>query len=557
MIQRFIILCLISDLASVFTCSDGSLCEDSKTCCKRTDGTYGCCPLRGAVCCSDMLHCCPENTICDIAHSKCIGLTSVPWVEKIPATHTKTSLQEETGSIPLVQAGTVNALTENVCLDNTECPPEYTCMPTSKGVYGCCPLTAATICKDLEHCCPKGYECDLVKLTCKKAGNEEELPLISGIGNMRSAESELCGNMSCSEGYTCCSSKDFGWGCCPMKDAVCCGDRCCPKNFQCNKARKTCFKPIDENVKAVICPDGVSECPEGSTCCLVSEEQWGCCPIEKAVCCLDHLHCCPANTKCDLKQSKCMSEYGMMEMWKKFPAYRRFTVKNTKVHVVRCNDTVACQDNQTCCLLVSGEYGCCPLPHAVCCPDHEHCCPEGWICDSTGKCFFGDISIPWITKTPAIVQGSMTDVKCNDTVACLKGDTCCKRPSGDWECCPLPEAVCCQDHEHCCPKGYTCNLVSMICEKKNVCVPRKIKQLPFSDIECDDMVKCPSSATCCKVASGSWSCCPYSQATCCEDMMHCCPNGYTCNEGAKACTLKSQLHWGQLFLKRKKVFNTL
>jgi hypothetical protein len=28
----------------------------------------------------------------------------------------------------------------------------------------------------------------------------------------------------------------------------------------------------------------------------------------------------------------------------------------------------------------TGEYGCCPLPKAVCCTDHEQCCPNGYPC---------------------------------------------------------------------------------------------------------------------------------------------------------------------------------
>ncbi|XP_062893882.1 progranulin-like isoform X1 [Mobula hypostoma] len=630
MIQTFLILSLVAGLASSLTCPDGHKCTDDQTCCKGKTGSYSCCPLPNAVCCSDMLHCCPENTTCDLVHSLCTGLTTVPWMEKIPATHTGTTLWEETESTPLVQAGTANAVTENVCPDNTECPPEYSCMPTSKGTYGCCPLTGATICKDLEHCCPKGYKCDLGKAKCKRTGFEE-LPLVSGVGNLRTAESELCGNMSCSEGYTCCTSNDFGWGCCPMKNAVCCDNQCCPKGFQCDKTRKTCIKPIDENVKAIICPDGKSECPNGSTCCLLRSEQWGCCPLEKAVCCEDHQHCCPTDTRCDVKHSKCLSEYGVMEMWKKFPARRRFAMKNTGVHVVKCNETVACPDNNTCCILASGDYGCCPLPNAVCCSDHVHCCPHGSICSpDTGACHQKDISIPWMTKSPALVKeiatyvkcscqsdqtccknplgewgccplpagvccsdnihccpngyacdvqaglcykGSISvplltkipsilkdgalDIQCDETVKCQSGSTCCKLASGLWACCPLPQAVCCEDHKHCCPNGYTCNLTAKTCEKQSILALRHVEESLSSDVQCDAMVQCPSPATCCKSASGKWACCPYKEATCCEDKMHCCPNGYMCNKGAKVCTLQPRLRWDQLFLKRKRIFNIL
>ncbi|XP_078251143.1 progranulin-like [Rhinoraja longicauda] len=395
MIPKFLLLCLAAGLASAITCPDGNVCDDGDTCCKHSDGTYGCCPLPNAVCCSDMIHCCPENTTCDTKHSACISVTTVPWVEKVPAISTGTTLWEEVETTPFVQAGTTNAVTENVCLDNTDCPPEYTCMLTSKGVYGCCPLTDATICKDWEHCCPKGYKCDLVKARCRRTGVDEELPLVSGVENLRTAESELCGNMSCSEGYTCCTSTDFGWGCCPMKDAVCCGDRCCPKGFQCDKARKTCIKPIVSNVQ--------------------------------------------------------------------------------------CNDTVFCPGKETCCLMFSGDY----------------------------------------------------------------------------RCCPMPKAVCCKDDEHCCPNGYTCDLAAKSCEKQSSLVPAIIKLSPVFNVKCDDEVQCPASATCCRVASGSWACCPYDQATCCEDQKHCCLHGYTCGPGAEACTLQPFHRWDLTSSKRRTVFNTL
>ena len=40
-----------------------------------------------------------------------------------------------------------------------------------------------------------------------------------------------------------------------------------------------------------------------------------------------------------------------------------------------------CQGDTTCCKLSNGEYGCCPMPNAVCCDDHDSCCPENTQCD--------------------------------------------------------------------------------------------------------------------------------------------------------------------------------
>ena len=45
------------------------------------------------------------------------------------------------------------------------------------------------------------------------------------------------------------------------------------------------------------------------------------------------------------------------------------------------------ESNGTCCKLSSGEWGCCPLPNAVCCKDGNHCCPQGYVCVvSAGTC---------------------------------------------------------------------------------------------------------------------------------------------------------------------------
>lgn len=49
----------------------------------------------------------------------------------------------------------------------------------------------------------------------------------------------------------------------------------------------------------------------------------------------------------------------------------------------RSVDDVLCPDNetsckitQTCCITTDGEYGCCPIPDAICCDDKIHCCPK-------------------------------------------------------------------------------------------------------------------------------------------------------------------------------------
>ncbi len=67
-------------------------------------------------------------------------------------------------------------------------------------------------------------------------------------------------------------------------------------------------KNIDVNRSlnaVIICPDAVSICQSNSTCCLTTNGDYSCCPIENGVCCSDHIHCCPHRYKCDLKIYKC------------------------------------------------------------------------------------------------------------------------------------------------------------------------------------------------------------------------------------------------------------
>jgi len=49
----------------------------------------------------------------------------------------------------------------------------------------------------------------------------------------------------------------------------------------------------------VACPDGQSECPSGNTCCKLSSGGYGCCPLPKATCCSDGVHCCPEGYSCN------------------------------------------------------------------------------------------------------------------------------------------------------------------------------------------------------------------------------------------------------------------
>ena len=56
---------------------------------------------------------------------------------------------------------------------------------------------------------------------------------------------------------------------------------------------------------AIVCPDKSTQCPNGSTCCLMTDGSYGCCPMPNATCCKDKEHCCPHGYLCNLAIGTC------------------------------------------------------------------------------------------------------------------------------------------------------------------------------------------------------------------------------------------------------------
>ena len=531
--------------ASNVVCPDGqSECPDDNTCCKLSSGQYGCCPLPNAVCCSDGVHCCPNGYTCDTSAGTCNkGIKNVPLLQKVPS------------SKAIVKANNV------VCPDGAfECPNGYTCCKLSSGGWGCCPLPKAVCCSDGIHCCPNGYTCDTSAGSCNKGSMT--VPMLQKVPATRKiAEGVVCpdGSTECPGGYSCCKLASGGYGCCHYENAVCCkdGEYCCPEGYTCNHSAQTCtqgrksmpllrkmpgFKGLVK-VSNVICPDGQSECPDGNTCCKLSSGQYGCCPLPKAVCCSDGVHCCPHGYTCDTSAGTCNKGIKTVPLLQKMPSSKAIVEAN---NVICPGGQSECLDGNTCCKLSSGQYGCCPLPKAVCCSDGVHCCPHGYTCDtSAGTCTKGIKTVPMFLKMPSskrIVKAN-SGVVCPDShFKCPDGNTCCKLASGGWGCCPLAKAVCCRDGVHCCPNGYTCDTSAGTCNKGIKTVPL-LQKMPSSKIivEANNVVcpdgesECPDDNTCCKLSSGQYGCCPLPNAVCCSDGVHCCPNGYTCDTSAGTC----------------------
>ncbi|XP_029505942.1 progranulin-like [Oncorhynchus nerka] len=602
--QRYLVFCMaLLAQVSADDCPGGEVCEEGNTCCKVPSDGYACCPMYQAECCEDHIHCCPEGTLCVVNESMCVnGTVSLPWVERVSA---KQSIFPKSFRMISAYAGNED---DNICPDKSHCPEEFSCLKATTG-YGCCPVAHAVPCSDGKHCCPEGHQCSTDCSSCIK----QTEPVVAVMCSDRESE--------CPVGTTCCETPDGSWGCCPMPKAVCCEDKihCCPEGSTCDIKQSKCISTTNKEmpmwakfparkraewenqneVAQVTTPipvtttsanrspaslwegtsppfirtgdvpcDESTACLDGTTCCKTQEGGWACCPLPQAVCCSDFVHCCPHGKKCNQAAQTCDDPSGSpYEPWlKKVPAVPR---EGKLPGDVTCDPTHVCPDNTTCCKTASGGWACCPLPEAVCCEDHEHCCPHGTTCDLAGlTCDGPSGSEPMVVKVPALTtlasdheeaatdqQGVQVDdmelpteddkdIPCDESTACLDGNTCCKTQEGGWACCPLPQAVCCSDFVHCCPHGKKCNQTAQTCDdpsgspyepwlKKVPAVPREGK-LP-GDVTCDPTHVCPDNTTCCKTAPGGWACCPLPEAVCCEDHEHCCPYGSTCDLATLTC----------------------
>lgn len=86
-----------------------------------------------------------------------------------------------------------------------------------------------------------------------------------------------------------------------------------------------------------------------------------CIIFAQAVCCEDHVHCCPHDTVCNLSEGTCDNSVGLLlsvPLVKKLPASPRSSQPADE----KCDQTFSCTRDTTCCKTASGTWGCCPLP---------------------------------------------------------------------------------------------------------------------------------------------------------------------------------------------------
>ena len=104
---------------------------------------------------------------------------------------------------------------------------------------------------------------------------------------------------------------------------------------------------------------------------------------------------------------------------------------------------------------------------------------------------------------------------------CPKDTTCCKMFDGSYGCCPLPNAVCCEDQIHCCPEGSKCNVDKGTCDNSIFGTSSKLvskidSKKAFSSVKeetvkmapliCPDQTSCDARATCCQQDKNSFGC---------------------------------------------------
>ncbi|XP_078395058.1 protein FAM133 isoform X2 [Cetorhinus maximus] len=228
---------------------------------------------------------------------------------------------------------------------------------------------------------------------------------------------------------------------------------------------------------AVMCPNG-SPCPDQSTCCKLESGNYNCCPVEKTVCCFGGTKCCPTDFKGDFSPSSTALKYQTIPAENKMLEMEANALSNSvssDSSIIYCDKLHYCPNGYTCCRTQNGGWSCCPHTSAVCCKDGVHCCPHGTKCDIQRlRCIMDSNSIPWLVKKPAQIvsedlQNNLSSdgplVYCDDTHVCKAGSTCCKMWSKGWGCCPFPNAHCCWDGLHCCPRFHYCDSKRHLCKR--------------------------------------------------------------------------------------------
>ncbi|KAH6937892.1 hypothetical protein HPB50_004732 [Hyalomma asiaticum] len=81
--------------------------RDNSTCCRQESGSYGCCPDKDAVCCSDLVNCCPRGFACIRGTGNCVQTASIA---RVGAGARRTALRAELAGSDMTEPLAVAAM---------------------------------------------------------------------------------------------------------------------------------------------------------------------------------------------------------------------------------------------------------------------------------------------------------------------------------------------------------------------------------------------------------------------------------------------------------------
>ena len=196
---------------------------------------------------------------------------------------------------------------------------------------------------------------------------------------------------------------------------------------------------------ALVCLDKRFECPDGHSCCRLTTGEQGCCPLPKAVCCLDGVHCCPHTYECD-HRGFCTRGMEIVPMARK---HKALVNKNSnRGYIVPMREIVKSMVTR--------------MPETV--QHNSEVATE--MMSEVHKVEAGTVSMTKLEEplhtTPSLNQKVPSH---EDPMPCPRwfktefcaDMLCCAARDGPWEffgCCPYENGHCCG--KGCCPSGDKC-----------------------------------------------------------------------------------------------------
>ncbi|XP_071108502.1 progranulin-like [Haliotis cracherodii] len=385
-------------------CDDTFVCPDGFICCKSAVGYF----------------CCPSGMTCGATPMTCNGnVFATPLL-------TKVSPQRHSLFKDLDKSSKNEVLSQDSPPVTVRCDASFVC-PDS---FTCCKFAAAYF------CCPPGMTCGPTPMTCK--GNVFATPLLTKIPNFDKERTDYrgpVGEQSVPQGI--------------LQPGLKVGDQRHERQMTDapqQRAGPTSLGKKGEANLQYVTQDDAGLCPPGLTACR-SPSGVRCCPLPHASCCINGLHCCRAGFRCvnntcrpstlfsslpdsETKLSGFPSStvffFNQQVLTRTRPRTRTRNIARARYvaagqsgpgfgsgkqsgasspgdGLVSCNATVSCDQNQTCCWLSTGGWGCCSYQNAVCCQDGLHCCPNGYTCDqSKSSCSKNGKNPDWSLKHRAL-----------------------------------------------------------------------------------------------------------------------------------------------------------